>query len=64
MDLRNFRDDRRGVEAMRVKEFLEKLPQCQITNNTFSYWSIYSNIININGKIYDLEKCNPLNALN
>lgn len=49
---------------MRVKEFLEKLTQQQITNNTFSYWSIYSNIVNINGKIYDLEKCNPLNALN
>lgn len=48
---------------MRVKEFLEKLTSKQITNNTFSYWSIYSNIININGKIYDLEKCNPLNAL-
>ena len=49
---------------MRVKEFLEKLTQQQILNNTFSYWSIYSNTININGKIYDLEKCNPLNALN
>ena len=49
---------------MRVKEFLEKLTQQQITNNTFSYWSIYSNIVNINGKIYDLEKCNLINALN
>ena len=56
--------ERRGVEAMRVKEFVEKLTQQQITNNTVSYWSIYSNIININGNIYDLEKCNPLNALN
>ena len=62
MDLRNFRN-RRGIKTMRVKEFLERLTNNQITNNTFSYWSIYSNIININGKIYDLEKCNPINAL-